>query len=174
MREKNWGKLKNLCASARMERKANNQFWNFFSIESREHHTKKQQPKPWVLSNPPESQTTIRETIFFSKKRSCAQEEDVIYCSTFKDLFFFAAQNWVARSTTELYLFCGTAHITRHAITRELYGNRFLLCHRCEASFAKHFTPNLISVFYCLRSFRCQLWKIFFLIKVSRHYTIWR
>lgn len=56
-----------------MERKANNQFWNFFSIESRKHHTKKEESttnESHESCRIRRSCSTIRETIFLHKKRS--------------------------------------------------------------------------------------------------------
>lgn len=62
-----------------------------------------------------------------------------------------------------------TVSIHRQAITRKLWEDHSY--RRCEASFAKHFTPNLISVFYCFRVFRSSWWFLLRTFLLSRGTT---
>lgn len=156
-----------LRARPREWRKANNQFWNFFSIEESHGPSNRFLPKTrWVV-------------------RMGAEEEDVTYCYQWIELPDRAAP----MKATNPYLFFRLNHLSSASGSqRTLWKSRS--ANECEQKNntsrerrkKKHFMPNLISVFYCFffpsllspkkNQLEMKKKNCSFLIKVLRHYTI--
>lgn len=112
------------------------------------------------------------------RKGKKARRRSSLIVPFFKASFLSCAIYWVARSTDQklsyLFLHLKSSRCDHGGALWELSLAVFFTCSRRNL-FRRHFTPNLSSVFYCFSfAFLNQLEKFCFLIKVSRHYTIWR
>lgn len=125
-----------MCAR-RERRKANNQFWNFFSIESHKQQRRRSQKpcrtREFLLS-------AIRETMF-----SWERKKKTSFIVPFLRFLFFtflqAILSCQINCRTCIYL--PLYHL--HMIAENFMGFFFLLFFSAE----QHFMPNFISVFYC-------------------------